>query len=35
MLPAFEFEARHVITIEDAVRGEREVMAWRDSLKID
>ena len=35
MLPAFEFEARPVITIEDAVRGELEVMAWRDSLKFD
>jgi muconolactone delta-isomerase len=35
MLPAFEFEARPVIPIEDAVRGELEVMAWRDSLKFD
>jgi hypothetical protein len=35
MLPAFEFEARPVISIEDAVRGELEVMAWRDSLKFD
>lgn len=35
MLPAFEFAARPVITIEDAVRGELEVMAWRDSLKFD
>jgi len=35
MLPAFEFEARPVITIEDAVRGELEVMEWRDSLKFD
>src|SRR3954453_19572943 len=33
MLPAFEFEARPVISIEDAVRGELEVMAWRDGLK--
>jgi hypothetical protein len=33
MLPAFEFEARPVIPIEDAVRGELEVMAWRDGLK--
>jgi hypothetical protein len=24
-----------VIPIEDAVRGELEVMAWRDGLKID
>jgi hypothetical protein len=35
MLPAFEFEARPVIPIEDAVRGELEVMAWRNSLKFD
>ena len=35
MLPAFVFEARPVIPIEDAVRGELEVMAWRDSLKFD
>lgn len=35
MLPAFEFQARPVIPIEDAVRGELEVMAWRDGLKID
>ena len=34
MLPAFEFEARPVIPIEDAVRGELEVMAWRDSLDL-
>ena len=34
MLPAFEFEARPVIPIEDAVRGELEVMSWRDSLKL-
>lgn len=34
MLPAFEFQARPVIPIEDAVRGELEVMAWRDGLKI-
>lgn len=33
MLPAFVFEARPVIPIEDAVRGELEVMAWRDGLK--
>ena len=32
MLPAFEFQARPVIPIEDAVRGELEVMAWRDKL---
>ena len=35
MLPAFEFEVRPVIAIEDAVRGELEVMVWRDSLKFD
>ena len=34
MLPAFEFQARPVIPIEDAVRSELEVMAWRDGLKI-
>ena len=33
MLPAFEFEARPVIPIEDAVRSELEVIAWRDGLK--
>jgi hypothetical protein len=33
MLPAFVFEARPVITIEEAVRGELEVIAWRDGLK--
>jgi len=32
MLPAFVFEARPVIPIEDAVNGELEVMAWRDKL---
>ena len=32
MLPAFEFQVRPVLPIEDAVRGELEVMAWRDSL---
>ncbi len=32
MLPAFEFEARPVIPVEDAVRVELEVMAWRDGL---
>lgn len=35
MLPAFAFEARAVMPIEDAVRSELEVMAWRDSLKLD
>ena len=33
MLPAFEFEARPVIPVEDAVRVELEVMAWREGLK--
>jgi muconolactone delta-isomerase len=33
MLPAFTFKARPVIPIEDAVRGELEVMAWRDGLR--
>ena len=33
MLPAFVFEARPVIPIEDAVRVELEAMSWRDSLK--
>ena len=33
MLPAFEFEARPVVPVEDAVRVELEVMAWRDQLK--
>ena len=32
MLPAFECEARPVIPVEDAVRVELEVMAWRDGL---
>jgi hypothetical protein len=34
MLPAFEFQARPVIPIDDAVRGELEVMAWRDNLQL-
>jgi muconolactone delta-isomerase len=33
MLPAFEFEARPVIAIDDAVRVELEAMAWRDGLE--
>ena len=33
MLPAFVFEARPVITVEEAVRGELEVIAWRDGLE--
>ena len=32
MLPAFEFEARPVIAIDDAVRVELEAMTWRDGL---
>src|SRR4051812_2186882 len=32
MLPAFVFEVHPVIAIEDAVRGELEVIAWRDGL---
>ena len=32
MLPAFKFEARPVIPVDDAVRCELEVMAWRDTL---
>src|SRR5471030_1384669 len=31
--PAFEFQARPVIAIEDAVRVEQETIAWRDGLK--
>ena len=33
MLPAFVFEARPVIPIEDAVRVEMESIAFRDGLK--
>src|SRR6185295_16208879 len=33
MLPAFVFEVHPVIPVEDAVRGELEVIAWRDGLK--
>ena len=33
MLPAFVFEARPVIPIEDAVRVELESIAFRDALK--
>ena len=33
MLPAFIFEARPVIPIEDAVRVELEFIAFRDGLK--
>jgi len=34
-LPAFEFQVRPVIPIEEAMRGELEVMAWRDNLTFD
>jgi hypothetical protein len=30
--PAFEFQARPVIAIEDAVRVELEAITWRDEL---
>src|SRR2546421_8949811 len=30
MLPAFEFQVRPVIPVEEAIRGELEVIAWRD-----
>ena len=33
MLPQFAMEARPVIAVQDAVRVELEVMAWRDGLK--
>ncbi|HSV15645.1 MAG TPA: DUF3303 family protein [Tepidisphaeraceae bacterium] len=33
MLPAFVFQVHPVIPVEEAVRGELEVMAWRDGLK--
>jgi len=33
MLPAFEMQARPVVAVEDAVRAELEVRAWRDGLK--
>jgi hypothetical protein len=33
MLPAFVFEVHPVIRVEEAVRGELEVIAWRDGLK--
>jgi hypothetical protein len=31
--PAFEFQARPVIAVEDASRVELEAIAWRDGLK--
>ena len=33
MLPAFTFEARPVIPVEEAIRVELEAMAYRDGLK--
>jgi len=33
MLPAFRFEVHPVVPVEDAVRAELEIMAWRDGLK--
>ena len=33
MLPAFEFQARLVVPVQDAVRVELEVIAWRDGLR--
>ena len=33
MLPAFVFEARPVIAVEDAVRVELEVIDWRDGQR--
>ena len=33
MLPAFEFQARPVIDVQDAVRSELEVMKWRKELE--
>jgi muconolactone delta-isomerase len=32
MLPAFEFEARPVVPVMDAVRVELEAIEWRDGL---
>ncbi len=31
--PAFEFQARPVIPVEDAVRVELEAISWRDGLR--
>jgi len=33
MLLAFEFQARPLVPVADAIRVELEAMAWRDSLK--
>jgi hypothetical protein len=32
MFPSFIFEARPVIEVDEAIRGEIEVIAWRDGL---
>jgi hypothetical protein len=32
MLPSFLFEVHPVIPVDEAVRGELEVVAWRDGL---
>jgi hypothetical protein len=32
MLPSFAFEARPVVPVMDAVRVEREAMAFRDAI---
>ena len=31
--PAFDFQVRPVIAVDDAVRVELEAIAWRDGLK--
>jgi hypothetical protein len=33
--PSFEFQARPVIPVQDAVRVELEAISWRDGLKRD
>jgi hypothetical protein len=33
MLPSFVFQVHPVVSVEDAVRGELEVIAWRDGLE--
>src|SRR3954463_14714891 len=33
MLPAFVFQVHPVIPVEEAVKGELEVIKWRDGLK--
>ena len=33
MLPSFVFKVHPVIPVEEAVRAELEIMAWRDGLK--